>query len=80
VTNETATRRGLVYTVPLRDFEAQLVLPSDLSAGEAFRLGSFLLTLVNPREVQGFNVHACPECHAIGTHEHHCHLAPESAS
>jgi L-alanine-DL-glutamate epimerase-like enolase superfamily enzyme len=21
---------------------------------------------------------ACPECHAIGTHEHHCHLAPES--
>jgi hypothetical protein len=39
-------RTSLVYDVPLRsDFFAQVVVPRDLTAQEAQRLGAFLLTL-----------------------------------
>jgi hypothetical protein len=42
------SRRGLAYTVQMYGFNAQLVLPYNLSESEAVRLNALILTLVVP--------------------------------
>lgn len=51
----TATSMGLPLNYPLRpDFLAQVVIPRDLTAEEARRLGAFLLTLAADFRPTGF--------------------------